>query len=114
MKPYKSLRKKLKNKFDNPYDVNNQYNVVDAIYEWVNQCGIKCTEKHYRILILINNNTIFYPYQKKDRKRILKGLKHGRKSDVKKTRKRWKKQVEKDKAHTERLNSQKAVNRMGI
>ena len=78
MKPYKSLRKKLKNKFVNPYTVDNPYETMGAIMEWINQCGIKCTQKHINILIMINKGYVFYPYQKKDRKRILKYLKNNK------------------------------------
>lgn len=76
-KAYKQLRKKLKNKFKNPY--NNEYNVIDAIRSWIEQSGIKFKDEHQAILLKINNNTIFYPYQKKDRKRILKYLKEYKK-----------------------------------
>lgn len=68
------LHKKLKNKFDNPYF--SEYSVMGAIRSWLSQCGIKTSEKNMRKVMAANEGKIFYPYQKKDRKRVIKNLKH--------------------------------------
>ena len=79
-KAYKQLRKKLKNKFDNPF--TDGYPLLGGIIEWVRQCDIKCTADHTTLLIRIYGGG-FYPYQKKDRKKILKYLKENKKWDYK-------------------------------
>lgn len=78
MKAYKQLRKKLKNKFVNPYNYIDGYEVMGAIESWVTQCGIKCTDKHVHVLTMMHGG-VFYPYQKKDRKKVLKYLKKNKK-----------------------------------
>lgn len=79
MKPYKQLRKKLKNKYCNPFTVDTGYNGIGAIIAWVSQSGITCKAKHVQILVRINDGKLFYPYQKADRKKILKYLKENEK-----------------------------------
>ena len=76
MKPYKELRKFLRNEFINPY--TREYSCNGAIVSWVMQCGIKCTDKHVNIICHINNGMV-YPYQKADRKTVLKYLKRTKK-----------------------------------
>ena len=76
-KAYKQLRKKLSKKFSNPF--KDGYPIVEGIWQWVTQSGIKCTAEHYKILIDINGGKGFYPYQKKDREKILKYLKENEK-----------------------------------
>jgi len=75
-KEYKQLRKKLKDEFINPY--TSEYRVLGALVAWVNQCGIKCNASHVEILGGIMEGTI-YPYQRRDRKKILKYLKRNKK-----------------------------------
>ena len=64
-KTKKRLRKKLKNKFISPY--KKEYHTKGAILEWFKQCGIK--DKHLEKCYQYTG--IIYPYNEKDRKRII-------------------------------------------
>ena len=76
MKAYKKLRKLLRNRFVNT--TRKEYDIVGSIREWMRQSGIKPTDERVLILVTIYGSA-FYPYQKKDRKVILKYLKENKK-----------------------------------
>ena len=82
MKPYKALRKKLSKKYVCPYTPQQGYQTMGAIESWVEQSGIRCTAEHVDILCSIMGG-VFYPYQKSDRRTVIKYLKRNKK---------WKKQ----------------------
>lgn len=77
-KEYKQLRKKLTNKFNPMLPYNNGYETVGNVQHWVKQSGIKYNSNHLKIICLIFGS-VPYPYQKKDRKKILKYLKNNKK-----------------------------------
>ena len=74
---YKDLRKNLKNSFDKlPY--GDGYNTVDSVKHWIKQHCKKYSDDHFHIVCQIMGS-VPYPYQKKDRKIILKYLKNNKK-----------------------------------
>jgi hypothetical protein len=74
-KAYKQLRKKLSKKYKhNPYTT---YSLTGCVMDWVKQSGIKANGKHLAVLCVIHGS-IPYPYQKKDRKKIIKYLKNNK------------------------------------
>ena len=75
-KAFKQLRKNLDHNFTNPY--TKEYECYGAIRSWVQQCGMKCTDKHLQIILEINNGTV-YPYVKRDRRTVIKYLKRNKK-----------------------------------
>ena len=81
-KAYKQLQKKLQNKFDKP-KYNGEYCGLSSVRLWVKQCGIKPHVDHTRIICKIKGR-VPYPYQKADRKFILKYLKKNKYKDFKK------------------------------
>jgi len=71
-KIYKDLRKNLKNSFTKLS--GNEYPVVESVEWWIKQhCG-ECSKDHLSIVVKIMGSYL-YPYQKADRKKILKYLK---------------------------------------
>ncbi len=72
MKPYKELRKKLTKEFRNPY--SREYQTLGAMKAWLMQNGIKPTDEHIHIICVINGGAV-YPYQKADRRTVIKYLK---------------------------------------
>ncbi len=75
-KAYKQLQKDLKDEFVN-HNPNRDYGVGASVGEWVRQCGIRPTATHTRIICEIYGS-VPYPYQKRDRKIILKYLKRNK------------------------------------
>ncbi|WBC28509.1 hypothetical protein TPMD03_37 [Thiohalocapsa phage LS06-2018-MD03] len=71
-KEYKALRKGLKNSFTRDGDMD--YSTKGAVLDWIKQSGLKVTEVKFHIICKINGS-VPYPYQKKDRKKVLKYLK---------------------------------------
>ncbi len=75
MKPYKQLRKKLKNKY---VKTPGEFMIYSSVGAWVSQCGIKPKPEHLRIICEIFGS-VPYVHQEKDRKVILKYLKKNKK-----------------------------------
>jgi len=76
-KAYKDLRKNLKNKFKKlPY--NGEYCTVGNVEHWIKQHCKKYSKDHFVIVCNIMGS-VPYPYQEKDRKKILKYLKKNKK-----------------------------------
>jgi len=70
-KAYKQLQKNLSKKF---IPSKGEYSIIGAVFDWVDQSGIKSSGDHLAIICLIFGS-VPYPYQKADRKKILKFLK---------------------------------------
>lgn len=68
----KKLRKKLKNEFSQNH---KEYSVLGGIRDWLEQCGIKPSDKNLNKVLSVNNGSVFYPYQENDRLHIIKTLK---------------------------------------
>ena len=80
-KIYKELREKMKNTYN--HSSNNNYGIVDGVGTWMVQCDVKPTQEKLELLCKINGGKYFYPYQKADRKVILKYLKKNSYKDFK-------------------------------
>jgi len=76
-KAYKYLRKNLKNSFDKLPSTDG-YPVVESVEHWIKQHCKKYSEDHLKIVVKIYGSYP-YPYQKKDRKKVLKYLKKNKK-----------------------------------
>ena len=73
-KAYKQLQKKLTDKFIKPN--GDGYQIKGGVRAWLEQCGIKKKQRHDCFIITYNIfGSVPYPYQKADRKVILKYLK---------------------------------------
>jgi hypothetical protein len=80
-KAYKDLQKNLKNSFDKL--PGTDYSIAANARHWIKQHCKNYTDEHFVILCKIYGS-IFYPYQKKDRKVILKYLKNHKFKDFSK------------------------------
>ena len=81
-KAYKQLQKKLKDEFT--FDGNiNEYKVLGSVGQWVKLSGIKPTEAHVQIICKIMGS-VPYPYQQKDRTKILTYIKKNKYKQFKK------------------------------
>lgn len=65
----KKLKKKLKNKFTK---TSGDYSLIGGVKDWLIQCGLKPSDKNIQKICKLNGGVVPYPYQKKDRKRIIK------------------------------------------
>ena len=68
---YKELRNALSKKFKTQLTNGHEYDIVENVYAWVRQSGLKPTIEHFKIISVINDGVVPYPYQKSDRKRVL-------------------------------------------
>ena len=75
-KAYKDLRKNLKDSFERLPGMD--YEIGGNVQHWIKQHCKKYSEDHFRIVCKIYGS-VPYPYQEKDRKKILKFLKKNKK-----------------------------------
>lgn len=75
-KAYKQLRKNLSKRYS--HSGSNDYAVMGAIRSWIEQSGMVPTDAHVAVLCEIMGG-VFYPYQKRDRKKIISYMKENEK-----------------------------------
>ena len=80
-KAYKQLQKKLKDEFAFATTALEYYTLA-SVGQWVKHSGIKPTEAHTQIICKIHGS-VPYPYQDKDRAKVLKYLKKNKYKDFK-------------------------------
>ena len=81
-KAYKQLQKKLKDDFNFP-NTKNEYDVLGSVGQWVKLSGMTPTDNHTKIICKIMGS-VPYPYQQKDRTKILTYIKKNKYKQFKK------------------------------